>query len=346
MNYQALYNGLIESRKARPAPAGYAETHHILPRALGGGDEPENLIVLAAKEHFTAHRLLAKIHGGPMVYAVQKMWKQMEANGVKITNRVYETLRKELAEIRSVAKKAAWADPEHREKVLAAMKAAHADPDSVFNSDEYRKKRGAESKARWADPEHRKKVCAAKKAAWADPYSGYNSDERNKKNSEAKKAAWADPERREKMLAAIKAAKAGPEARQKQRATRRDKAKYIFQHSAHGRVVATQHDLRMTYALNHGSLSRLVHGRLKTCNGWRFLGPEFGKGKGADHGRILSIEVDKELQVFSMDEACQALKVSRPTLLKLIKSGKLYALKPGRSWIVPRESIKAFLERK
>lgn len=33
-------------------------THHITPRHMGGGDEPENLIQLTIEEHAEAHRLL------------------------------------------------------------------------------------------------------------------------------------------------------------------------------------------------------------------------------------------------------------------------------------------------
>ena len=34
------------------------EEHHILPRSLGGKDEPSNLIWLFPEEHYVAHRLL------------------------------------------------------------------------------------------------------------------------------------------------------------------------------------------------------------------------------------------------------------------------------------------------
>ena len=51
-------------------PKVYSESHHILPRALGGSDDPINIVRLTAKEHFIAHLLLAKIHGGPMITAV------------------------------------------------------------------------------------------------------------------------------------------------------------------------------------------------------------------------------------------------------------------------------------
>lgn len=74
MNYQRIYHELIADRRANPpAEDEYVEVHHILPRCMGGGDEPENLIRLRPEDHFFAHLLLAKIHGGRLWAAVRIM---------------------------------------------------------------------------------------------------------------------------------------------------------------------------------------------------------------------------------------------------------------------------------
>lgn len=70
MDYFLVYQKLIAKAKARVCPDGYVECHHILPKALGGTDDSSNLITLTSKEHFVAHVLLAKIHGGVMWQAV------------------------------------------------------------------------------------------------------------------------------------------------------------------------------------------------------------------------------------------------------------------------------------
>ena len=70
MNHFLAYQRLIAKAKARVCPDGYVERHHILPKALGGSDDSSNLVALTAKEHFLAHVLLAKIHGGIMWQAV------------------------------------------------------------------------------------------------------------------------------------------------------------------------------------------------------------------------------------------------------------------------------------
>lgn len=65
MDYHRIYSDFIKDRRAKePTLDGYVERHHILPRSLGGGDEPDNLINLTAEDHYFAHLLLAKMHGG------------------------------------------------------------------------------------------------------------------------------------------------------------------------------------------------------------------------------------------------------------------------------------------
>lgn len=77
MNYKKIYQSFISSRAAKQsalvASGAYFESHHIKPKALGGSDDPENLIKLTPEDHYFAHLLLAKIHGGSMWFAVQAM---------------------------------------------------------------------------------------------------------------------------------------------------------------------------------------------------------------------------------------------------------------------------------
>lgn len=66
MDYQRIYTQFIADRSSREQPSGYTEKHHIIPRSLGGGDEVSNLLRLTPEDHFFAHLLLAKIHGGTL----------------------------------------------------------------------------------------------------------------------------------------------------------------------------------------------------------------------------------------------------------------------------------------
>lgn len=77
MDYQRIYAAFIADRRAAEDTSRlldtYTESHHISPRALGGDDSPANLIRLTPEDHFFAHLLLAKIHGGKMWYGLMAM---------------------------------------------------------------------------------------------------------------------------------------------------------------------------------------------------------------------------------------------------------------------------------
>ena len=91
MMYDKHYAALIAKAQSRPKPSGYVERHHVVPRSLGGSDAPDNLVWLTAREHFVAHVLLAKMHGGSQWYAVM-----MFAAGEKrtVNSRLYEAAKK------------------------------------------------------------------------------------------------------------------------------------------------------------------------------------------------------------------------------------------------------------
>jgi len=63
VNYLAILNAIIYDPRNH-LNDGYVEEHHIVPRSLGGTDDPENLINLSARQHFIVHWLLHKIYQG------------------------------------------------------------------------------------------------------------------------------------------------------------------------------------------------------------------------------------------------------------------------------------------
>jgi hypothetical protein len=77
----------------------YTETHHIIPRCLGGSDAKENLIKLTLREHFLAHWLLWKAYLGhlPLASAFLQMnnknSKTHKPFQGRITSRTYEQLK-------------------------------------------------------------------------------------------------------------------------------------------------------------------------------------------------------------------------------------------------------------
>ena len=61
MNYEAHYNKLITRAQNRELPEPY-ETHHIIPKCMGGSNKKDNLVRLTCEEHYVAHQLLVKMH--------------------------------------------------------------------------------------------------------------------------------------------------------------------------------------------------------------------------------------------------------------------------------------------
>jgi hypothetical protein len=78
--YNIWYNSLIDQARNRSwtknsAPC-YTESHHIIPKSLGGSNSKENLVLLTAREHYIAHLLLCKFgdsnQKSKMIWAMQR----------------------------------------------------------------------------------------------------------------------------------------------------------------------------------------------------------------------------------------------------------------------------------
>lgn len=97
MNHQAHYDLLIKKAITRKIPDGYVEKHHIIPKCLGGSNDKSNIVVLTGREHFIAHMLLAKIHGGGLWQASKMMMKFSKKNKQKryVNSKLYEIAKKE-----------------------------------------------------------------------------------------------------------------------------------------------------------------------------------------------------------------------------------------------------------
>ena len=105
MDYNKVYNALIDRAKNRILVNEYVEIHHVVPSCLGGLDDPDNLVKLLAREHYLAHLLLVKMHQNHrgLIYAATMMssgeckdkTQQLHRSG----NRNYEWLRKRFADV-------------------------------------------------------------------------------------------------------------------------------------------------------------------------------------------------------------------------------------------------------
>ena len=75
--YYKIYMALVEDRKLRKLKSDFYESHHIIPKSLGGPDDKINLVNLTPREHFFAHLLLSKFTTGEgqikMAHALRMM---------------------------------------------------------------------------------------------------------------------------------------------------------------------------------------------------------------------------------------------------------------------------------
>jgi hypothetical protein len=106
--YTSYYNNIIDRAKTRLLD-GYHETHHIIPKSLGGSNHKDNLVKLTAREHFICHLLLTKMFDGDaknkMVHAAWAMatLENEFQKRYKITSKIYESLRIRYANLKSEA---------------------------------------------------------------------------------------------------------------------------------------------------------------------------------------------------------------------------------------------------
>ncbi|AUS02050.1 HNH nuclease [Vibrio phage 3.058.O._10N.286.46.B8] len=82
--FSKRYKDLIQSAVDRHTIDGYIEHHHIIPKCMGGSDDPSNIVRLTAREHLLAHYYLWKDnpeHGGLSI-AFKFMYEYNNSCGV------------------------------------------------------------------------------------------------------------------------------------------------------------------------------------------------------------------------------------------------------------------------
>lgn len=105
MNYKKIYDDLIAKAKSEnriKSSLNYYEAHHIIPRCLGGEGRHsqwrthENLVLLTAREHYVAHKLLCHIYPDNLklmraFYAMLTM--KSKGRDYRVCSREYQEIR-------------------------------------------------------------------------------------------------------------------------------------------------------------------------------------------------------------------------------------------------------------
>lgn len=106
MTYNDFIQNIIISvgQKRKGTVEGIFETHHILPRCLGGNNDAANLIDLTPREHFIAHSLLAQEH--PDDFKLVCAWRYMSMlnkQDYAVTPEEYEAARRAIIKVKGKA---------------------------------------------------------------------------------------------------------------------------------------------------------------------------------------------------------------------------------------------------
>ena len=107
MNYRSIYDKIIEFRRKNPVDE-YCESHHIIPKCLGGDNSNENIVKLTAREHYISHLILCKLypsHRGLAYAAIKMTLKAPRQNRSK--NKLYEWVKIKFSDLQSEAQKGA-----------------------------------------------------------------------------------------------------------------------------------------------------------------------------------------------------------------------------------------------
>ena len=226
--YKRWHDRLIAKRRATPA-TGHVEAHHILPRSLGGNDNPDNMVDLTPREHVAVHCMLTRFTIGiarqKMASAVCFMLNRKSKKTLRIRLwREYDKAKRERSCMMSEIMTRRWADPEARRKQSEVGKLR-------WKCTNRRRNASAAGKRTMSDPAQRRKVSEVHKGRRRPPETGrkisaanigkkVSSETRAKISAANKLRPPPSIETRRKQSEAVKLALAAPEVRRKLRESR------------------------------------------------------------------------------------------------------------------------------
>ena len=168
----------------------YYHNHHIIPKHIGGTDDPSNLVKLTIEEHSEAHRLLYEQYGRWQdklawlglsgMIGKEHIWKIAHSEGIKHFYNDEKNRERVSDEIKD-----RWKDEVYRENIIAKIK-------ERWEDNEYREKMSMILEDRWKDPEYRKRMDNKIKEYWKD-------EKNREKVSMISKEKWKDNDYRERM---------------------------------------------------------------------------------------------------------------------------------------------------
>ena len=95
MNYARIYKSIVARAKDRRVD-GYTESHHVIPRCMGGTDSEDNLVELTPEEHYLCHQLLAKMY--PDNIKLAYACALLSGGTIRMNRRLFGWLRTRISE--------------------------------------------------------------------------------------------------------------------------------------------------------------------------------------------------------------------------------------------------------
>lgn len=178
---------------------GYTENHHIIPKCMGGTDDPDNIIKLTARQHFIAHWMLWKAFNTPaMAYAFFLMAvpnRNHTGRTHRITSKTFSLLKKFKSKHQSELNTLRWQNPEWAEKQRKIMRRAASTPkererrskSALKYNEIYREKRSLAHKKRWKDNKWANNIIQKMKQRWDDPIWGLKNKKRVIENNKKRR---------------------------------------------------------------------------------------------------------------------------------------------------------------
>lgn len=165
--------------------AGYSERHHIVPRCLGGGDAPENIVRLSPEEHYVAHQLLVKMYprNKGLVFAAKNMTLGNSKQWRRRNNKLYGWLRRRHSESMKGFK-----HTEETKKKLSEQKMGNKSRKGLRHSEETKQKMSKIAKNR---PPRSEEYIRNMSLCKVGKKTGPRSEETKRKQSVSIKAALA-----------------------------------------------------------------------------------------------------------------------------------------------------------
>ena len=171
--YSQCYYNIIDRAKSRDLPNEiYTESHHIIPKSLGGSNDQPNLVKLTAREHFICHLLLPKMLTGidkrKMSFAIWSMLNRDHSKNksrYKVNSHRYESIKKQVAEAISQLHKGKTVSKETREKLSKSCQGRPSPNKGKAMSEEQKQKMSATIKknGRVISPETVAKILESRK---------------------------------------------------------------------------------------------------------------------------------------------------------------------------------------